>query len=130
MELEQVVVDDKSAEDIADLQTTCDDWLREAYGLLGHDLDGVKFVVSLDADLQSAASDRANFESQLRRDFAAAIDGNVSKLHVGDLNFRCAHAALLGWWCRAFVNVGECLRVQKPAWSDRACPLQGTIRRQ
>jgi hypothetical protein len=130
MELEQVVVDDKSAEDIADLQTTCDAWLHEAYGLLGHDLDGVKFVVSLDADLQTAASDRANFESQLCRDFAAAIDGNASKLHVGDLDFRCAHAALLGWWWRAFVKVSECLRVQKLAWFDRACPLPGTTLRQ
>jgi len=88
MELVQVSVDDKSSEDVTDLQTNCDAWLREVYKLLGQEVDGSKFDVSLDADLQTAARDRANFQSQLCRDFAMAINGDPSKIKVCDLDFR------------------------------------------
>ena len=65
MELEQVSVDDKCSDDVADLQTNCDAWLREVYTLLGQEVDGSKFDVSLDADLHTAAHDRARALSLL-----------------------------------------------------------------
>ena len=86
MELEQVGQDERSSNSINDMQTSCGTWLDEVYMLLGHDLDSMKFDVSLDADLRTAAHDRVSFQTQLRTDFASAINGDVAKVHVVALN--------------------------------------------
>ena len=55
--------------------------------LLGQDLDAIKLDVSFNKEVLAASRDR-NFETNLRRDLASAINGEASKIDVRNLNTR------------------------------------------
>ena len=61
--------------------------------LLGQDLDAIKLDVSFNKEVHGAFRDR-NFEPNLCRDLASAVNGEASKIDVRNLNTR-------------YVNVGH-----------------------